>query len=184
MAMVREDGKLRESNSISPGYENTTNGVEAFLKAKIKTNKTLIINEVMNNNYSYLPNNGNEYYDWIELKNNSKSTINLKDYYITNSANTLEKYKLPDVELAPQEKYILMASGDVNLSNNTYTHINFKISDVESLFLSKDGKIIDSMFIANVPLGYSFGRNGDYGLYNFSKPTPKDENGSGISSVA
>lgn len=184
MAMVREDGKLHQSSSISPGYENTTNGVEAFFKNKIKTNKTLIINEVMNNNYSYLPNNGNEYYDWIELKNNSKSTINLKDYYITNSANTLEKYKLPDVELAPQEKYILMASGDVNLSNNTYTHINFKISDVESLYLSKDGKIIDSMFIANVPLGYSFGRHSDYGLYYFSKPTPKDENGSGISSVA
>lgn len=184
MAMVREDGKLHKSNSISPGYKNTNEGVKSFFKEKLQTNKTLIINEVMNNNYSYLGHNGNEYYDWIELKNNSKTTINLKDYYLTNSTNNLEKSNLPDIKLKPGEMYIVMASGDENLTNNTYTHINFKISDVESLYLSKDGKIIDSMFIANVPLGYSYGRHNDYGLYYFDKPTPRDENSSGTSSVA
>lgn len=184
MAMVREDGKLHKSNSISPGYKNTNEGVKSFFKEKLQTNKTLIINEVMNNNYSYLGHNGNEYYDWIELKNNSKTTINLKDYYLTNSTNNLEKSNLPDIKLKPGEMYIVMASGDENLTNNTYTHINFKISDVESLYLSKDGKIIDSMFIANVPLGYSYGRHKDYGLYYFDKPTPRDENSSGTSSVA
>ena len=184
MAMVFEDGKFNQTNSISPGYKNTESGVKSFLKSKLETPNTLIINEVMNNNYSYMPHNGNEYYDWIELKNNSKSTINLKDYYITNSMNTLEKYNLPDKELKPGEIYVLMASGDIKLSNNTYTHINFKVSDVESLYLTKDGDIVDSMFIANVPLGYSFGRHSNYGLYYFSEPTPKEENGSGISSVA
>ena len=184
MAMVLEDGKFNQTNSISPGYENTTSGIKSFSKSKLKTQKTLIINEVMNNNYSYLPQNGNEYYDWIELKNNSKSTINLKDYYLTNSMNTLEKYRLPDVKLKAGETYILMASGDTNLTNNSYTHINFKISDVESLYLTNEKEIIDSMLIANVPLGYSFGKSDDYGLYYFSKPTPKEENGSGTSSVA
>lgn len=184
MAMVLEDGKLNQTNSISPGYENTTSGIKKFSKSKLKTKETLIINEVMNNNYSYMPHNGNEYYDWIELKNNSNSTINLKDYYLTNSMNTLEKNNLPDVKLKPGEFYILMASGDTNLTNNSYVHINFKISDVESLYLTKDNEIIDSIFIANVPLGYSFGKTDDYGLYYFSKPTPKEENGTGTSSVA
>ena len=73
-------------------------------------------------------------------------------------------FNLPDVELAPGEFYIIMASGDSNLTNNSYIHANFKISDVESLYLTKNGEIIDSMFIANVPIGYSFGRNSDYGL--------------------
>ena len=184
IAMVLEDDKFNETNSISPGYENTTLGIKSFSKSKLKTQNTLIINEVMNNNYSYMPHNGNEYYDWIELKNNSDSTINLKDYYLTNSMNTLKKYNLPDVELKSGEVYVLMASGDINLTNNSYVHINFKISDVESLYLTKDNQIIDSMFIANVPLGYSFGRHSNYGLYYFSKPTPKSENGSGTSSVA
>jgi len=184
MAMVLEDGKFNQTNSISPGYKNNTSGIKEFQKTKVKTNNTLIINEVMNNNYSYLPQNGNEYYDWIELKNNSKSTINLKDYYLTNSLNTIKKYQLPDVELKSGEMYVLMASGDINLTNNSYIHINFKISDVESLYLTKDGEVVDSMFVANVPLGYSFGRHSDYGLYYFPKPTPKAENGSGTSSVA
>jgi len=184
MAMILEDGKLNQSNSISPGHLNTKEGIKSFAKKKLKTQNTLIINEIMNNNYSYMPHNGNEYYDWIELKNNSNSTINLNEYYLTNSLNTLEKYNLPDVELKSGETYVLMASGDINLTNNSYVHINFKISDVESLYLTKDNEVVDSMFIANVPLGYSFGRHNDYGVYYFSKPTPKSENSSGTSSVA
>ena len=184
MAMILEDGKFNETNSISPGYQNTPSGIEKFQKNKLKTNNTLIINEVMNNNYSYMPHNGNEYYDWIELKNNSKSTINLKDYYLSNSLNTLKKYNLPNIELKSGEIFILMASGDPKLTNNSYTHINFKISDIESLYLTKDNEIVDSMFIANVPVGYSFGRHKNYGIYYFSNPTPKSENGSGVSSVA
>ncbi|MBR6689841.1 MAG: CotH kinase family protein [Bacilli bacterium] len=184
LAMIKEDGKFNQSNSISPGYKNTTSGIKNFQKSKLETPNTLIINEVMNNNYSYLPHNGNEYYDWIELKNNSNKSINLKDYYLTNSTNTMQKYNLPDIELKSGEIYVLMASGDTNLSNNSYTHINFKISDVESIFLTKGNEIIDSMVIANVPLGYSFGRHNDYGLYYFSKPTPKENNNSGTSSVA
>ena len=184
MAMVLEDGKFNQTDSISPGYKNNTSGIKEFQKSKIKTEDTLIINEVMNNNYSYLPQPGDEYYDWIELKNNSKSTINLKDYYLTNSLNTLEKFNLPAIELKSGEYYIIMASGDTNLSNNSYVHSNFKLSDVESLYLTKDNEVIDSMVIANVPLGYSFGRHNDYGLYYFSKPTPKSQNSSGTASVA
>ena len=184
LGMVKEDGRFNQTSNISPGYKNNTSGINKFQKNKLETPSTLIINEVMNNNYSYMPHNGNEYYDWIELKNNSNKSINLKDYYLTNSTNTMKKYNLPDIELKSGETYILMASGDINLSNNSYTHINFKISDVESIFLTKDNEIIDSMVIANVPLGYSFGRHSDYGFYYFSKPTPKENNNSGTSSVA
>jgi len=184
LAMVKEDNAFFKTNSISPGYENTPNGIKGFYKKKVKTNETLIINEVMNSNYSYLPQNGNEYYDWIEIKNNSKSKINLKDYYITNTLNQVDKYNLPDVELNPGEYYIIMASGDENLSNNSYTHTNFKISEIEALYLVKNNNVVDSMFIANVKTGYSFGRHDNYGLYYFEKPTPKSNNGSGTSSVA
>lgn len=184
IAMVREDGKFYETSSISPGYKNNESGIKSFAKSKLKVKDTLIINEVMNNNYSYLPQNGYEYYDWIELKNNSNSTINLSDYYLTNSTNDLDKFELPDKKLKPGEYYIVMASGEENLTNNSYTHANFKISDVESLYLVKEKEIIDSVLISEVPLGYSFGKKGDYGLYYFSKPTPGSENGSGTSAVA
>ena len=77
-----------------------------------------------------------------------------------------------------------MASGDTNLSNNSYKHANFKISDSEGLFLYKGSKVIDSMYMANVPTGYTMGRSGDYGIYYFSKPTPGSKNGSGTEAVS
>lgn len=184
MALVREAGKMYETSNISPGYANSKEGRVEFAKNKLQNSSSLIINEVMNNNNDYLPQNGNQYYDWIELKNNSSKDINLSDYTLTTNDNFLDMYRLPDKVLLPGEYYILMASGDLNLSNNSYEHTNFNISEVESLYLVKNKQIVDSMFIANVPLGYSFGRGSSYGLYYYSNPTPNTDNGSGVDSVA
>lgn len=184
LALVKENDNFYETTNISPGYENTPNGIENFYKSKMNNNSDLIINEIMNNNSSYLPQNGNQYYDWIELKNNSSKTINLSEYSLSTTSNDLSMFKLPNKELKPGEYYVIIASGDVNLSNNSYIHSNFKLSNVESLYLSKGKTIIDSIMIANVPLGYSLGRGDKYGIYYFDKPTPYNKNGNGKSSVA
>ena len=179
LAYIKEKDTFYESNMISPGYLNGSSGISEFQKKYYIRNSGLIINEVMSSNYSYLAQNGNNYYDWIELYNNSKETIKLKDYYLTTTTNNPKKYQLPDVELKPDSYYILMASGDTNLSNNSYKHTNFKISDNEGLFLYKNGKVMDSMFISNIPVGNSYGRSSNNGLYYFSSPTPNKSNGSG-----
>ncbi len=179
LAYIKGGDTFYESNMISPGYLNNSTGITEFQKKYYVKNNDLIINEVMNSNYSYLAQNGNNYYDWIELYNNSKNTLSLKDYYITTTTNNPKKYNLPDVELKPGNYYILMASGDINLSNNSYKHTNFKISDNEGLFLYKKGKVVDSLFISNVPVGNSYGRGSSNGLYYFNNPTPNKANGSG-----
>ena len=76
-----------------------------------------------------------------------------------------------------------MCSGDTALTNSKYYHSNFKLSDVEGIFLSKDNKVIDCMFIADVPYGYSYGRCEMVGYYYLEKPTPGQENGSGVRSI-
>ena len=52
--MIKINNKLIKSSVISPGFENTVDGVDKFNKT-FKTNQDIIINEVMNNNFSYLP---------------------------------------------------------------------------------------------------------------------------------
>ena len=52
-------------------------------------------------------------------------------------------YNLEGVELKKGEYYIVMASGDTKLSNNKYKHTNFKLSETESIYLTKDDKVID-----------------------------------------
>lgn len=180
---IKQDGKFLQNNAISPGFDNTVDGIKSFQKKYLSTPKDLIISEVMNNNYSYLAQNGGNYYDWIELYNNSGKTINLSNYCLTTNDNTMCSYKLPKVELKSGEYYIVMASGDTKLSNSKYQHASFKLGDTEAVYLTKSDEIVDSIMVANVPLGYSMGRSGSSILY-FSKPTPGSKNGGGTEAIS
>lgn len=181
---IRENNTFNESISISPGYSNTVDGIKSFQKKYLEMPKDLVINEVMNKNTKYLEQNGGNYYDWIELYNNSKDTINLKDYCLTKNTNDVCMYNLPDVKLEKNQYYVIMASGDTALSNSSYKHANFKISNTESIYLTKSRKVIDSIVVSDVPNGYSYGRGSNYGMYYFSKPTPKEKNSNGTEAVS
>ncbi|MBQ6654562.1 MAG: lamin tail domain-containing protein [Erysipelotrichaceae bacterium] len=176
-AYVRQDnGSYAALSTVSPGYANSPKGVEQFQSRYLANPKGLIINELMTRNYTQLPQNGDKYYDWIELYNNGSETVNLSDYTLSNDADYLQLCQLPDKQLAPGEYYVIMCSGDVNLSNQSYVHAGFKLSDNESVFLSRKGQIADSVYAADVPLNYSYGRGSEDGFYYLSKPTPGKAN--------
>lgn len=184
VAYIKEGKSFNVSSAISPGYINTNDGIEGFQKRYMTTPKTLVINEAMNSNYSHLKQNGGEYYDWIELYNNSSETINLGEYCLSKSTNDICAYKLPNKELESGKYFIIMASGDENLSNSSYHHAGFKLGEVESIYLSRDRKIIDTLFLNDIPKGYSYGKGKNYGGYYYSSPTPGSENGRGTASVS
>ena len=106
----------------------------------------------MNNNNSYLPSNNNEYYDWIELYNNSNEDINLSDYYLSNSDSNLKMYNLPDLILKPHDYLVLMCSSNELLSDENYYHTNFKIGDDTGLYLSKNSKIPVQLIKQEIPV--------------------------------
>ncbi len=91
VAYIKQGGTFLESSSVSPGYDNTVDGIKSFQKKYLSMPKDIVINEVMNNNYSYLAQNAGNYYDWIELYNNSGETLNLSDYCLTTNDNTMCK---------------------------------------------------------------------------------------------
>ena len=184
LAYIKEGDKFLTSSSISPGYPNSVDGIKSFQKKYLVKVKDLIINEAMNSNYKYLPQNGGNYYDWIELYNNSGNSISLNDYCITTNINTPCMYSLEKKELKSGEYYILMASGDKNLSNKKYKHADFKLGSAEGIYLTKDNKIIDTLYISNIPNGYSMGKGSSSGVYYFSSPTPGKENDSGVQAIS
>ena len=174
IALIVEGDKIEKSSEISPGFKNNSEGKKIF-NTVINNNEDLIINEVMNNNTKYLAQNGGKYYDWIELYNNSGKTINLKDYSLSKEKNDYSN-KLPDIKLKKNEYIVVMASGDSNLKNVKYYHLNFKLSNRDGVYLYHNEKLIDSIFINNIPRNYSYGKGRKSGYYYFSKPTPKGEN--------
>lgn len=174
VSLKYSDGKYLESIDITPGLPNTVIGKKA-LENLIGDKKELVISEVMNSNYSYLEQNGGKYYDWIELYNNTNSTINLNEYSLTEEKGDYNS-KLPNIKLKSKEYIVFMASGNSKLSNSKYRHLDFKISNLDSLYLYHDRKIVDSLFVYNIPKGYSYGRNTTGGRYYFKTPTPGKAN--------
>lgn len=182
-ALTRIDDFYVHQCIVSMGESNDASGIEKFQNQYLKAKEGLIINEAMNRNNEYLAQNGYQFYDWIELYNNSDSDILLSDYYLSTNSNSLQDYRLPEVILKPDEYYIIMCSGETSLTNSKYYHSNFKLSDVEGIFLSKGNTLIDSMFIAEVPYGYSYGRYETVGYHYLDSPTPGKVNGSGVRSI-
>jgi len=81
-----EAGDYYASAAISPGHPNTIDGVDAFQKTAMSMPKGLVINEVMSSNSTVIPQNGYQFYDWIELYNNSGQPIDLGEYCLTTTA--------------------------------------------------------------------------------------------------
>ena len=177
------NGEYIESVDVNPGVFDTDSNSYS-IENIIENKKDLLINEVMNSNYKYLVQNGGKYYDWIELYNNSDKTINLNEYSLSQQKDDYS-VKLPSIKLKSGEYIILIASGDSRLSNSKYRHLDFKLSNLDSLYLYHGRDIVDSMFIYNIPKGYSYGRNNVGGKYYFETPTPNKENAKvGASSIS
>ncbi len=179
MAYIREDNKWLISTNISPGYRNDTGGKIEYQKSLDIPKKDLVINEIMSSNGRYLAQNGNQFYDWIELYNNSDKDILLSDYYLTTDKDDKAMFNLPQVVVHPRQYYILMASGDTSLSNS-YIHTNFKLSASKGLLLYNGDYLVDSLFIPSIPRNNSYGRGNIFGHYYYTQVTPgymNDNNG-------
>ena len=158
----------------TPGYANTQEGYEAYLKNL--TLPELYISEVMSSNSTYLPVK-DECYDLVEVKNNSASPIDLGDYTLTDKRSEPMRYSFPNVTLQPGEHYVVYCSGNVALGED---HASFKISaSGENIYLAKNGQIVDALVVpGNVQKNQSFGRDGSVPSY-FAAPTPGADNAAG-----
>jgi len=182
--ILDSNGSYQIDSVTSCGFENTAEGISKAIDKFNILNEGLIISEVMNSNFKYLYHNGS-YYDWVEVYNNSNNDINLADYSLSNNDDNLAKYQLPQITLKAHEYFVIMCSGNTALTVGNYYHAGFKISEIESIYLSKDGKIVSSMVVSNIPTGYSYGINeGKNGYYYISTPTPLAKNNAGTQSIS
>ena len=179
-----EDGSYYVSSALSPGHENSAEGTDMFQKEYMPLTQGLKISEVMSSNSSYLPQNGYQFYDWIELFNNSSEAVDLSGYCLTTSISEPRMYTLPAETLGPGEYCIIMCSGNTELSNDSYHHANFRIGSSESIFLTKNDKVEDSVYCFGIPLGYSYSRGKQYGWMYTSKPTPGTANSEGARAIS
>lgn len=161
----------------TPGQDNTEAGYYAYLEERPL--EGLILTEVLASNSRYLPVNA-QYYDLVEVMNNSDAPVHLGGYGLTDKRSTPERYAFPDVTLQPGEYYVVYCSDDASLGEN---HAPFKISaDGETLYLSKDGVFTDVLTVpGDLQENESYGRDGNIPAY-LESPTFGETNAPGYPS--
>ena len=162
----------------TPGFANDEAGYDKFCESWVAKD-ALAIWEVMSSNDWYLPQALGVCYDWVELKNTSDQPILLSDYSLSDDPDVPALYTLPAKTLEPGGLFVVILSGDVDLTG-TYDHAGFALDGKEDLLLLyKQNELVDHVYLKNIPVGGSYGRSSQTGGFSYMQPTPKDENESG-----
>jgi len=156
--------------------------IPTFKKQSVD-DETIYITEVATSSSNCYSTVFEEYYDWIEIYNPSDKPIKLKNYYISDKIENLQKYNLPDVDLKSEGYMIIYASGK-NVFEDDEIHANFKLnSKGENLYLTHNGENIQIVDIPKIQEDFSYGIN-DEGHWKFLKPSsPLNPNGTGYDSI-
>ncbi len=143
----------------------------------------LLINEVMSSNNNYAPAFDGEFYDWVELYNNTDEDIDLDGYYFSDSGVEPLKWSFPAVTIKARSYLTVYLSG-LDVWDGAYeVHTNFRLtSNGETLLLSAaSGDVLQQIDVPSIPTNASYGRDSATSEFVwFSVATPGSENVGGV----
>jgi hypothetical protein len=144
----------------------------------------VFINEWMSSNTRILADPADtDFEDWFELYNSSTNTVDLTDYFLSDSTTNATRFKIPAGYTIPPRGYLLVWADDEtsqNSSNRADLHVNFKLAktgDTIALF-TPNAALIDSVTFGAQADNASGGRYPDGGtsLFTLTPATPRAAN--------
>ena len=121
-------------------------------------NGDVVINELMATNDVTAADQDGEFDDWIELYNNTSSSIDLSGYFLSDEADAAMKWEFPAGTTIDGNGYLIVwADNDTDQSG---LHAGFKLSaDGEAVFLSDpNGNLIDYTYFGPQVAPQTYGR--------------------------
>lgn len=188
-AMARQPdgtGEFTDTVQISPGFENTEAGFNKYQELHAFVPGTLYISEALSANYSYYQAADGEYYDWIELHNDSGASVDLTGYALSDNANNPGKWFFPNCTIEPGEYMLVLASGnDVKDVQKKNLETNFALDSGGDTvyFFDPSGNMLDKLSLSLAHADVSVGRT-DAKVLFYTKPTPGSANSGGMPGYA
>jgi len=146
-------------------------------------NRGLVINEVMASNDNAWHDEWGEDEDYIEVINASDRTIRIGGYVLTDGSG--ERARLPDVQLAPGELYMMVADASPEQGPQ---HLPFKISSSGDTLVLGDahGFAVERLDIPALGINTTLQRfpNGRGVLVACQHPSPARDNGAECTAAA
>jgi hypothetical protein len=156
---------IKADNSGTRSYEPVGAEHDVFIYRVLfdpSTNETVVINEIQASNTETVSDQDGEFDDWIELYNNSSTTIDLSGYYLSDNFENLSKWEIPENTSIDADSYLIIWADEDGSQEGL--HANFKLSkDGEELFLSNaDGELVDQLIFGTqeTDLAYARAPNG------------------------
>ena len=84
--------------------------IVVFTKISFVFSQSLMINEVMSSNTNVFMDEDGDYSDWVEIYNNSNTSVNLEGYGLSDNENEPFKWLFPTCVINPQEYLLIFAS--------------------------------------------------------------------------
>ncbi len=186
---LQEDGSWQKSEIFTPGFPNTQAGYEEYMDQYHIEAGVLVINELCPAPRSGLRDEDDELSDWIELKNNGDTPIDLGGVFtLSDNEQRPAKWVFPEGAVIPARGYYLVFASGKNRDNpGGYPHTNFGLAaEGETITLStRQGQLIDRVQYENVPMDFSYGRDEVTGVWQvFTIPTPGAPNNAAGFSMA
>jgi hypothetical protein len=146
-------------------------------------NSSVVINELMAKNETYITDQEGKYEDWIELYNNSAEPLDISGYYLSDKADRPDKFQIPEGTIIQGNGYLIIWADEDG--DQEGIHANFKLSaDGEELRMYKtDMSMIQEVIFGPQEADMSYSRipNGT-GDFIIKEPT-FGENNEGHSNV-
>ena len=178
----QEDGSFAETPWISPGYENSAAGYEAYA-AERETPEDLCIWEAMvSDEAHYLDHH--TLCDWVELRNNTSGSLALSGWTLSDDLDEPGRWTFPEQMLEPGELLVIHCSED---DEQSQINTGFSLNAVsEQLYLfDPSGKLVDWVSLHDIPIEGSMGRSLDSaGFLYYTEPSPGAENTDGLRRVS
>ena len=142
---------------------------------------SVVINELMADNDSYVEDPQGDFDDWIELYNISDREVDLSGMYLTDAEDDLRKWAFPEgTTLVPGTHLVVWADEDEDKDG---LHADFKLSSRgEGVYLiDTDGRgnaILDAVLFEEQETDLSYGRlpDGTGSFQSIASPTPSAAN--------
>ena len=145
------------------------------------TTDPIHINEALKGNTLSITDENGERSDWVELKNFSNAPVSLLGYFLSDDADDLYKWALPDVTIGAGEYCVVFLDGKDQTSGELHASFGLNDEETELYFTSIDGMRSESISFAGIDRdNISVGLDDDWNIRYYAAPTPGYENAHGF----
>ncbi len=181
-----DEGDWQVFTLATPGAPNNqmgANRADQFIRALNPTG--VYISEVMSSANLIKPYDDQSPSDYVELYNSSSIRWDLSGWGLSDNINWPRKWTFPQgASIGAGEYKVIMLDGYAGAQDLSRLRASFKLAHAggEMMTLSDmDGKILDRMYLPEIPTDISYGRTlGTGGFFYYDAPTPGGANDSGF----